>query len=313
MQAVIYFQTVDKWASDFVRELNEISRKNEAFRLKQITTSDMAAIKLRYDKARTRLILLDYDGTLAPIKLRPEDATPTQELMNLLKNLADDLSNHVVINSGRDHITLDKWLGKLPVSFAAEHGAFYKENSVWHKHSTSPKWSAELLEILQLFVKKTPGSRLEEKQTALAWHYREVDAWLGTLRAQQLVNTLIAICTRQNLQIMQGKKVVEIKSPHYTKGSEVKRLLQNKKYNFILAMGDDTTDDDMFQALPIDAETIKIGHASESARYNLKSQSDALPFLQSLISCDADRKSNSEGVGVHLKSVFDFLRNLLKK
>lgn len=313
MQAVISFQTVDKWASDFVRELNEAGRKNEAFRQKQISTSDMAAIKFRYEKAYKRLILLDYDGTLAPLEARPEDAVPTQELLKLLRNLAADSFNHVVINSGRDHITLDKWLGKLPVSFAAEHGAFYKEHGTWHNHSHTVKWSEELLDTLQLFVTKTPGSRLEVKETALAWHYRQADAWLGRLRAQQLVSALITTCSRQNMQIMQGNKVVEIKSPHHTKGSEVNRLLHSSNYDFILAMGDDTTDDDMFKALPADAETVKIGDVSESARYNLPSQSDTLPFLQSLISLKIDRKSTLDRFRAFLKSAFSFFRSLFKK
>lgn len=313
MQAILSFQTVDKWASDFVGELNEICRKNDDFRRKRITSSDMAAIKYRYDQSRKRLILLDYDGTLAALKPRPEDAKPTPELLILLENLANDSSNRVVINSGRDHLTLDNWLGKLSVSFAAEHGAFYKENGVWHNHTNPAEWSAGLLSILRLFVKKTPGSRLEEKETALAWHYREVDAWLGTLRAQQLVNALISTCARQNLQLLQGNKVVEIKSPDYTKGSEVKRLLQSCHYDFILAMGDDTTDDDMFQALPPSAETIKIGHVSESALYNLPSQSDTLPFLQALMSRESEGKSSDEGFRERFKSAFGFFKGLLKK
>ena len=101
-----------------------------------------------------------------------------------------------------------------------------------------------------IVCQQTPGARLEVKETALVWHYRESDAWLGALRAQQLVNALISICSRQKLQIMQGNKVVEIKSPDYNKGSEVKRLMVDMHYDFILAIGDDTTDDDMFQALP---------------------------------------------------------------
>lgn len=158
------------------------------------------------------------------------------------------------------------------ISFAAEHGAFYKENGVWHKNVHAQEWSPGLLSILKLFVSKTPRSHLEVKETALAWHYRETDAWLGRLRAQQLVNSLISICLKQNLQIMQGNKVIEIKSPEFTKGSEVNRLLLATRYDFILAMGDDTTDDDMFKALPVTAVTVKIGTASESARYNLPVQ-----------------------------------------
>ena len=104
---------------------------------------------------------------------------------------------------------------------------------------------------MKFFVDKTPNSHLEVKETALAWHYRECDAWLGSLRAQQLTNELVSICIQQKLQILQGDKVVEIKSPDYNKGSEVARQLGKKHYDFILAMGDDTTDDDMFRKLLI--------------------------------------------------------------
>lgn len=312
MQSVISFHTVDKWASDFVLGMNEISNKNELLRQKLIVISDVEAIKSRYSQAHKRLILLDYDGTLTPITTRPEDAIPTQELLNVLGKLANDTANKVVINSGRDHHTLDKWLGKLPVSLAAEHGALYKENGVWHNYNISVEWSDELLSILNLFVKKTPGSRLEEKKTAIAWHYREVDAWLGTLRAQQIVNALVPICSRLNMQIIQGNKVIELKSPYYTKGSEVSRQLQISNYDFILAMGDDTTDDDMFRALSSNAETIKIGHVSESARYNMPSQSDTLPFLLSLVSSGTNYKSAVGGFSERIKSAFTFFKGLLK-
>ena len=129
-----------------------------------------------------------------------------------------------------------------------------------------------------------PRSHLEVKETALAWHYRESDAWLGTLRAQQLVNTLISLCTRQKLtKFYKGNKVIEIKSPDCNKGSEVGRLLANRRYDFVIAMGDDTTDEDMFQALPMSAIAIKIGSVSEAANYHLSAQSDVLPFLRSLL------------------------------
>ena len=138
--------------------------------------------------------------------------------------------------------------------------------SLWHKNINKPVWSAGLLSILKLFVAKTPRSRLEVKETAIAWHYRESDAWLGTLRAQQLANELVSICIQQKLQIIQGDKVIEIKSPDYNKGSEVSRQLKKEYYDFILAIGDDTTDEDMFKALPKNAATIKVGYVSETDR-----------------------------------------------
>lgn len=312
MQASVSTQTVDKWASDFVCELNDTCRKNEELRCKTLTASIISTLQSRYHQARKRLILLDYDGTLAAIELRPEDAKPTQELIQLLQQLASDPANHVVINSGRDHFTLEKWLGNLPVSMAAEHGAFYKENGIWHKNANDTEWGAGIQSILQMFIDKTPHSHLEIKETALAWHYRESDTWLGTMRAQQLVNTLASVCIRQKLQILQGDKVVEIKSSAYNKGSEVSRLMSNAHYDFILAMGDDTTDEDMFQVLPEEAATIKIGSVSEIAHYNLPLQADVSPFLHMIMS-RPDNENIINNKKSSLISAFSFFQKLLNK
>lgn len=129
---------------------------------------------------------------------------------------------------------------------------------------------------------KTPHSRLEIKSTALVWHYRNVDSWFASLREQQLINTLIEPCARLNLQIMRGNKIVEIKSPHFTKGSEVQRIMAKEQYDFILAMGDDVTDEDTFRALPDEAFTIKVGSVSEITRFFIGAQSDVLSFLRQI-------------------------------
>lgn len=311
MQSILSRQTVDKWAADFVCGLNGTYQKNEELRKKRLVAATIAQIKQKYDRAKQRLILLDYDGTLAAFKSHPEDAKPAPELLALLQQLANDPANHIVINSGRDQLILEQWLGMLPISMAAEHGAFYKEDGIWHNKIRKIDWGTGIMSILQLFVSKTPRSHWEMKETALVWHYRECDTWLGTLRAQQLVNALLSICTRQKLQIMQGNKVVEIKSPEYNKGSEINRLLSGKSYDFVMAMGDDVTDDDMFQALPKNAISIKIGSVSEAANYNLLFQKDVLPLLQTII-------SRQEGASPHgmsknyLATAFNFLNDLLK-
>lgn len=310
MQKLISTQTVERWAGNFIDEWEQTYIKNRELYEKCLSKSAVNTIKQSYHQAKERLILLDYDGTLAPICNKPEEAKPTTELMATLRQLTDDPSNKVVVNSGRDHGTLEKWLGNLHISLAAEHGAYYKENGEWINKVHQNEWSSGLLSILKLFVEKTPHSHLEIKDTALAWHYRECDAWLGTLRAQQLTNALISICLKQKLEIIQGNKVIEIKSPDYNKGSEVARQLQHGNYDFIIAMGDDTTDNDMFEALPQKAFTIKVGNVSETARYNIPEQKDVLPFLQTL----ADEKSihQYKEPKVQLKSAMDFFKGLLK-
>ncbi len=283
MQKRVSSHTVNKWAGTFINDLQSIRDKNRSLYSRFLNDEIEREIGETYDRASKRLIILDYDGTLSPFKPKPEDAIPTEEIIDTLKLLASDPRNRVVISSGRDHLTLEKWLGSLNIGLAAEHGAFFKEGGVWHKNSTPTAWDDEIIGILQQYVEKTPRSSLEIKETALVWHYRKVDAWLASMRVQQLIGALITPCSRDHLQIMKGNKIVEIKHPDFTKGSEVNRLLKGNSYDFILAMGDDVTDEDMFISLPESAYTVKIGTFSEYARYNLLSQSETLAFLRRVV------------------------------
>ena len=287
MQRKIAKHTVNYWANNFINQLLNIRQNFDNINSEQVDETIISNIKSAYQSSEKRLIILDYDGTLSPFRKKPEDAIPNAAILNVLKDLAADILNNVVISSGRDHLTLEKWFGEMKISMAAEHGAYYKNANGWqHNLLDSKPWNDEITDILQLFVEKTPRSMIEEKETTLVWHYRNVDAWLASLREQQLINTLIEPCTRLGLQIMRGNKIVEIKSPSHTKGSEAKRLMKMDNYDFIMAIGDDTTDEDMFKALPDTAYTIKIGKMSQVARYNLRSQSKTLPFLRKLISPD---------------------------
>lgn len=283
LQKIIARQTVNQWAKDFMEELDTARRKNKALRRKIIDEKNLGRIKKEYKKAKKRLILLDYDGTLVPFRKNPEDAMPDRRLLRLLSRLASDTRNTVVINSGRDRRTLDKWLEKLPVGLAAEHGAFYKEDGVWHSKMQKVVWDKEILGVLHRITKRTPRSKIEKKDTALVWHYRDVDGWLAELRVAQLINALINPCSRNNLQIMKGNKIVEIKHYEVTKGAEASRLTGKSDYDFILAVGDDVTDEDMFQALPREAVTVKVGKNSAAAGYNIPTQPQVLAFLEKLM------------------------------
>lgn len=283
MQKRISRQDVKKWAKDFVVELLDIKTRNREILQKVVGKRQMDQIKKAYDDAESRLILLDYDGTLSPFVKKPEDAVPSSKVIELLKRMNADSKNKVVINSGRNHQILDKWFKGLDLDFAAEHGMFYKENNKWHKNIPEKIiWDEEILNIIQHAIDKTPRSFMEQKEASLVWHYRNVDVWLAELRSQQLVNALIGPCSRLNLQIVPGNKVVEIKPPEFTKGSEVLRRMDKQNYDFVLAIGDDTTDEDMFRVLPPDGVSVKVGNFSQAAKYRIPLQSSVVPFLTNL-------------------------------
>lgn len=279
MQQAIARQTVGKWASDFVKELTNLRQKNEILYRKQIGRQLRMTIKKAYDVATQRLLLLDYDGTLAAFTEEPQDAVPTEEICTVLSGLIADVRNKVVICSGRDHETLEGWFGHFALEIAAEHGAFYKQKGEWHQNIHDELWDEEILQLIRQMIDKTPGATLEIKRTALVWHYRNVNAWLGQVRERQLLEQLREPCSRLGLQIVRGNKIVEIKSPACSKGAVVKELLEKGCYDFMMAIGDDTTDEDMFRAMPAQAVTIKVGGISENASYSLYDQSQTLPFL----------------------------------
>jgi trehalose 6-phosphate synthase/phosphatase len=284
MRKTLSKQTVNKWAHDFTTELATIKDINILLQNKIIGVDSLKYIQKLYKKATKRLIILDYDGTLVPIVKNPELAIPDKQLIETLKQLAADKQNHLVISSGRDAEFLDKCFSELNLNLAAEHGAFFKEHGKWHENiRTNFPVDQEILDILQKTTDKTPGSRIEMKKTSISWHYRNSDKWLAELRKQQLINALMNPCTRLNLQIMRGNKVIEIKMVGVDKGIEATRLMNADKYDFVLAMGDDITDEDMFHTMPPEAITIKVGSISDHARFSLP-QLDTVKFLTNLMS-----------------------------
>ncbi|MDR2825178.1 MAG: bifunctional alpha,alpha-trehalose-phosphate synthase (UDP-forming)/trehalose-phosphatase [Deltaproteobacteria bacterium] len=279
MQKTVARQNVNRWAKDYFTELHKAKNRNDALRVKILEKENIQRVAEAYKNAQKRFIALDYDGTLVPIVKNPSRASPTPSLLNLLASLAADPRNTVVIISGRDKETLDSWLGRLNINLAAEHGVFFKENGLWNEMGEYPAWNDEILAIFEQITDKTPRSVIERKKTALAWHYRNVDPWLADLRVTQLVSALLTPCSRIGLQIMRGKKIIEVKPSSCNKGTEMQRLLQKQDYDFILALGDDVTDEDMFAVLPAKAITVKVGQFSDSAMFCLPEQEQTLPFL----------------------------------
>ncbi|RYE22242.1 MAG: trehalose-phosphatase, partial [Sphingobacteriaceae bacterium] len=134
------------------------------------------------------------------------------------------------------------------------------------------------------FADRTPGSFIEEKTYSLAWHYRKVETGLGELRAGELVNNLRFITADQGLQILPGNKVIEVKNIEINKGKTALALLHGKQYDFIMAIGDDYTDEDTFKAMPDNAATIKVGSNSSAAKYYVTDVKEVRNLLQGFAS-----------------------------
>jgi trehalose 6-phosphate synthase/phosphatase len=274
--------TIHDWSKEFMKALQDPL----PIPTRLLGVGANKRIKKAYDAAQRRALFLDYDGTLAEIVNRPEDAKPKNERLVLLKQLANDPKNDVVIISGRDRQTLDDWLG-TNFTFAAEHGAFRraKGKTKWDDMlSDGTAWKQTLKPILAKYAAETTGAHVEEKSTTLVWHYRESPAFTSQKNLVILKKTLKPLLKTFGLGAYDGKKVLEIKPKSMHKGAAVKDMLKAADYDFILVAGDDYTDEHMFKVLPDWAVSIKVGSGATDAKYRTKNVPSFVNFLRSLVS-----------------------------
>lgn len=284
MQKRLQRYSAKRWATDFLEQLDHVKEIQQQYTAKQLTVAQGEYLTRAYHKAKRRLLLLDYDGTLVPFVDRPELAVPSAELLELLQGLARQPRNTVVLMSGRDRKSLQQWFNDVPMHLVAEHGVWckYPYQSDWQQaEHLSNTWKEEIRPILEYYVDRTPGSFVEEKEYALAWHYRKSNSRLAALRLSELKDTIERLLRNRDVTMMDGKKVFEIKPSVINKGMILQQWLK-QEYDFILAVGDDTTDEDMFRVLPNEIYTIKVGTGLSHAKFMVESYQAVRALLKNL-------------------------------
>jgi trehalose 6-phosphate synthase/phosphatase len=272
MQVRLQRYTVHRWANDFVQATLVTSDAKRTMETQALSGGTRTVMLNEYRKSAKRLILLDYDGTLVPFVRNPALARPGYNVISLVKKLADDPANYVVLISGRDRQTLESWFGVLPIHLVAEHGFFSrKAGSQWRSMKVVPgNWKHRLLPILHLFADRLPGATVEEKEYSLVWHYRGADPEQGEPFAHELADNLNALTGNVDVQVMQANKAIEVRVAGINKGTTAREMIAEGGYDFILAIGDDKTDEDLFAVLPDRAHSIKVGVAQSHAKYNCR-------------------------------------------
>jgi trehalose 6-phosphate synthase/phosphatase len=285
MQEVISKYNVYHWVNLFIETLQDVKQHQQKLATKMVTTSVTNSIVQRYLQAKKRLFLLDYDGTLVPYFTDINQAAPDTELKELLYALTQDPLNRVVIISGRNYQTLEKWLQGLQLDVVAEHGAWSKKHGMeWEKFADlSSDWKPSIRHIMEMYTNRTPGSFIEEKSFSLVWHYRNVSTELGEERARELCDNLKFFSTHHALQILPGNKIVEVKNSEINKGKAAKGILKENKYDFIITIGDDATDEYTFKAMPARAFTIRVGSTISAANYFVRSYKEVHTLLKELV------------------------------
>ena len=273
------------WADHFLERLEEAAAQSRSLAVRLVTPVDRDSIVAAYARAPRRLLLLDYDGTLAPFRADPGQAAPSPRVLDLLKALCEVPANRVVLISGRRKDDLVRWFDGLGITLVAENGAWVRtpQKGEWETTAlVDTRWKERLRPILQRFTRRIPGSSIEEKDTALVWHYRRVDLNTGAMAARELIDTLSNLTANLELVVVSGNRVVEVRSSRVSKGTFFLTHLARENWDFILAIGDDWTDESLFSAIPREGVSIRVGLTGSTARFNVESLEDALSLLEKM-------------------------------
>ena len=276
---------VHKWAADYMAALMLDVSGDRTTPSAPLLSDALGHLRLAVPLA----VLLDYDGTLVPIAPTPDEAQPDREVCDLLDQLASRPDTRVLIVSGRSRDDLDGWFGSLPIELWAEHGAWMRGagSSRWHAmlDLSERAWIAAARTVMEEFADRTPGAFVESKSASIAWHYRQAARGFGRAQARELRVALSRALVDHPVEILEGKKVLEVRRRGATKGAVVQHVLAcDPTPAAILAFGDDRTDEEMFAALPKQAVTVRIGGGVTSARYRLRDSKAVRAMLRELMS-----------------------------
>jgi trehalose 6-phosphate synthase/phosphatase len=244
---------------------------------------ELGARVARLRHAKRLHILLDYDGTLVPFAPVPELAEPDEELLELLLVLSSLPGVQVHLLSGRPFRCMEAWFGHLPLALHAEDGYWSRQTpgGAWIAARLAVlDWKEAVLGILADLTLRTDGSFVERKTTSIAWHYRMTEPLLASERLSEARYRIKALKGRGGLELIDGPMVLEVRKAGVDKRCVLSTL---GSLGCVLAAGDDSGDEQLFEALPPTSVAIHVGCGPTRARYSVLTPSGLRRALRALV------------------------------
>lgn len=272
------------WANSFLLALDAAAEDPAiAVNIKNLDPS-IAALFTKHSGKKA--LFLDYDGTLREFTDNPDEAVPSEQLTEIFSRFKERKDLSVFIISGRKMDFLLKHFGKYPFALIGEHGYYIRRPEAFPgtEYTTmlgefDMSWKTEIDKIFKYFSKTTPGSSVEEKSSALVWHYRKSDPEFGLWKASALIGELTEVISNLPVAIHHGQKIVEVSSQYVNKGIAMARIINDQCFDRVLCAGDDKTDETMFKLKKDNIISVKIGEQETEADYRIASPSRFRKFL----------------------------------
>jgi trehalose 6-phosphate synthase/phosphatase len=285
LSARVQRNDVFTWAQRFLDALRQaVAGRGDLERPALLPADETAR---QFVAARRRLLLLDYDGTLVPFARTPREAVPPRGLADVLDTLVRADRGAVCLISGRTRADLQRWFGGVKgLWLAAEHGALIRHpEGDWEplRQATEGEWKARVRTVLEHFVDRTPGSFIEEKEYGLVWHYRLADPEFAPWLANELSATLEKMLAETEQRTVRAHRAVEVRPAWANKGTVLAFMeAAAPGADFRLAVGDDRTDEDLFEQMPEGSVTVHVGPGASRARFGLPDPPAVRRFLERL-------------------------------
>lgn len=282
MQERLMLYPVQAWSEDFLSDLSTSVGMRQGSSRKQLGKPAMEKMARAYERSSSRLIILDYDGTIQPYHGSPNAAIakPAQKLLETLNTLANDPKTILAIISGRPKFALEGWFKNPNIILVAEHGAWSRYSGEWtHTDVDFSEIKKHARPLMERITMRTPGSLIEEKDFALVWHFRNVPHELSYVRANELRRELRNRLEGMEATLLDGRSVIEVKPATFHKGESAAELDALYQPDFILCAGDDKADEAMFEVLPENAYTIHVGFNETKARFQVPNVHNMISLL----------------------------------
>jgi trehalose 6-phosphate phosphatase len=240
-------------------------------------------LKGRIDRARRLLLFLDFDGTLAPIVPEPMLATLPAATRQVLDDLAAHATITIAIVSGRSLGDVKGRVGMPGLIYAGNHGLEIEGRGLAFEHPQAAVLKGavrEITERIAAHAASLEGVEIESKGLTSSIHYRRA-ARSAQIHLESVLRDIVAP-DDPNIEVREGKMVHEIRPRvDWDKGKAVLWIRQQlgQSASLPIVVGDDTTDEDAFEAFD-DAITICVDpRRATVANYRVESPDHVKDFL----------------------------------
>jgi trehalose-phosphatase len=235
-------------------------------------------------------LFLDFDGTLAPIAPRPDQAWLTTEMRRLLSRLSRRLPAAIV--SGRSLSDIRFRVGLPGLVYVGNHGLEIEGCGLRYRMENAEDWRRQLRTLgdrLRESLGDLSGIFIEDKGYTLSVHYRLAGRAVRRKAARRFAEQMKPFELRHQVRVSRGMAVWEIRPPiDWDKGRAVAWILGRRRFRgcWPLYIGDDETDQDAFRAIRKIGLGIAVGPPARkgAAHFAVRGPREVGVFLRRLYS-----------------------------